>query len=112
MSKAYHAVGAVGPMEREKEGESKSHWLTTYQKMMKLSSWKQQKSVEEDAVDRVEVVCTSGMYSVCLCRWPRASFDEDRGDTRVMSAALPGFQICICKIAVWQAAPETENSLP
>ncbi len=49
------------------EGESKSKWLTTYQKMMKRSSWKQQESATEDWIDRMEVVWTSGMYyTACL----------------------------------------------
>lgn len=76
--------------ERKKEGQQdqvtdhipKKWWNVPHRNSRKV--WQR-------TTDRMEGVWTSGMCSVCLCRWPRASFDEDRGDTCVMPATLLGY---------------------
>lgn len=107
-SKAYYAAGAVGQMGdvERRAGARAIDWSHAKNDVTFLME-----GVTEGWIDRMVVLWTKGMCSVCLCGWPWASFDEDQGDTCAMPATLPGFQICICKIAVWQAVPETENSL-
>lgn len=57
-SKAYYTVGAVGQTGRR---GSEREQVTDHipKKMMKCSSWKQQESVTEDWIDRMEVFCLS-----------------------------------------------------